>query len=134
MGPPKMARRGASVLAVLVVLISSVMPAGADGAKEKAGGVAKYVFINFLLATADYESARAVQRPGSCRESNPLFSSYPGRARFYGEGLAVDAGPELLGWLLHRKHMRLWQAPFAVVTAWHAQGIVSNLRCAGAHP
>jgi hypothetical protein len=129
-----MARRGASLLAVLVVLISSVMPAGADGAKKKPGGIAKYVIINFLLATADYESARAVQHPGSCRESNPLFSSYPGRARFYGEGLAIDAGPELLGWLLHRKHIRLWQAPFAVVTAWHAQGTVSNLRCAGAHP
>jgi len=131
---PKMARRGASLLAVLGVLISSVAPAGADGMKKKAGGVAKYVILNFLLATADYESARAVQRPGSCRESNPLFSSYPGRARFYGEGLAIDAGPELLGWFLHRKHARLWQAPFAVVTAWHGQGIVSNLRCAGAHP
>jgi hypothetical protein len=118
----------------LGVVISSVMPAGADGAKKKAGGVAKYIIINFLLATADYESARAVQRPGSCRESNPLFSSYPGRARFYGEGLAIDAGPELVGWLLHRKHVRLWQAPFAVVTAWHGEGIVSNLRCAGAHP
>ena len=129
---PKMARRGASLLAVLFVLISSVMPAGADGAKKKVG--AKYVIINFLLATADYESARAVQRPSSCRESNPLFSSYPGRARFYGEGLAIDAGPELLGWFLHRKHARLWQAPFAVVTAWHGQGIVSNWRCAGAHP
>jgi len=130
---PKMARRGASLLAVLFVLISSVMPAGADGAKKKVGGVAKYVIINFLLATADYESARAVQRPSSCRESNPLFSSYPGRARFYGEGLAIDAGPELLGWFLHRKHARLWQAPFAVATAWHGQGIVNNLRCAGAH-
>jgi len=131
---PKMARRGASLLAVLFVLISSVMPAGADGAKKKVGGVAKYVIINFLLATADYESARAVQRPSSCRESNPLFSSYPGRARFYGEGLAIDAGPELLGWFLHRKHARLWQAPCAVVTVWHGQGIVSNLRCACAHP
>ncbi|HKT69956.1 MAG TPA: hypothetical protein VJP83_10985 [Terriglobales bacterium] len=131
---PILARRGASVLAVLGVLISSVMPAGADGARKKAGGVVNYVIINFLLATADYESARAVQRPGACRESNPLFSSYPGRVRFYGEGLAIDAGPELVGWLLHRKHVRLWQAPFAVVTAWHAEGIVSNLRCAGAHP
>jgi hypothetical protein len=131
---PKMARRGAGVLAVLGVLISSVAPAGADGMKKKAGGVAKYVIINFLLATADYESARAVQRPAGCRESNPLFSSYPGRARFYGEGLAIDAGPELVGWLMHRKHARLWQAPFAVVAAWHGQGIVSNLRCAGAHP
>ena len=131
---PKIARRVASVLAVLVVLISSVMPAGADGAKKKAGGVAKYVIVNFLLATADYESARAVQRPGSCRESNPLFSSYPGRARFYGEGLAIDAGPELLGWFLHRKHVRLWQAPFGLVAAWHGEGIVSNLRCAGAQP
>jgi len=130
---PKMARRGASLLAVLFVLISSVMPAGADGAKKKVGGVAKYVIINFLLATADYESARAVQRPSSCRESNPLYSSYPVRARFYGEGLAIDAGPELLGWFLHRKYARLWQAPFAVVTVWHGQGIVSNLRCAGAH-
>ena len=130
---PKIARHGASLLVVLVVLISSVMPAGADGAKKKAGGVAKYVIVNFLLATADYESARAVQRPGSCRESNPLFSSYPGRARFYGEGLAIDAGPELLGWFLHRKHARLWQAPFGVVAAWHGEGIVSNLRCAGAH-
>jgi hypothetical protein len=128
----KVARRGASVLAVLGVLISSVTPAGADGVRKKAGGVAKYVIINFLLATADYESARAVQRPNGCRESNPLFNSYPGRARFYGEGLAIDAGPELVGWLMHRKHARLWQAPFAVVAAWHGQGIVSNLRCAGA--
>ena len=131
---PKITRRGASLLAVLVVLISSVKPAGADGVKKKAGGVARYVLINFLLATADYESARAVQRPGACRESNPLFSSYPGRTRFYGEGLAIDAGPELLGWFLHRKHARLWQAPFGLVAAWHGEGIVSNLRCAGAHP
>jgi hypothetical protein len=131
---PKMARRGASVLAILGVLISSVLPAGADGMKKKASGVAKYIIINVLLAAGDYESARAVQRPGSCRESNPLFSSYPGRARFYGEGLAIDAGPELVGWLMHRKHARLWQAPFAVVAAWHGQGIVSNMRCASTHP
>ena len=124
-----MTRRGASVLAVLGVLISSVIPAGADGVQKKAGSVAKYVIINLLLAGADYESARAVQRPGGCRESNPLFNIYPSRGRFYGEGLAIDAGPELVGWLLHRKHARLWQAPFAVVAAWHGQGIVSNLRC-----
>jgi hypothetical protein len=129
---PKMARRGASVLVVLGVLLSSAMPAGAESARKKAGGVAKYVILNVLLAAADYESARAVQRPGSCRESNPLFSSYPRRARFYGEGLAIDAGPELVGWFMHRKHARLWQAPFAMVAAWHGEGIVSNLRCAGA--
>jgi hypothetical protein len=128
----KMARRGASVLAVLGALIFSVIPAGADGVRKKAGGVAKYVVISVLLAAADYESARAVQRPGGCRESNPLFSSYPGRARFYGEGLAIDAGPELVGWLMHRKQARLWQAPFAAVAVWHGEGIVSNLRCAGA--
>jgi len=63
-----------------------------------------------------------------------FFSPYPSRSRFYGEGLAIDAGPELLGWILHRKHVRLWQAPFAVVTAWHGEGIISNLRCSGAHP
>jgi hypothetical protein len=129
-----MARRGAGVLAVLSVVFSSVMPAGADGVRKKAGGVAKYVVINVLLAAADYESARAVQHPGGCRESNPFFNSYPGRARFYGEGLAIDAGPELVGWLLHRKHTRLWRAPFALVAAWHGEGIISNLRCAGTHP
>lgn len=129
-----MARRGASVLAVFGVLISFVIPAGADSVRKKAGGVAKYVIINLLLAAADYESARAVQRPGSCRESNPLFSTHPSRGRFYGEGLAIDAGPELVGWLMHRRHARLWQAPFAVVAAWHGEGIVSNLRCAGAQP
>ena len=129
-----MARRGAGVLAVLSVLVSSVMPAGAAGVRKKAGGVAKYVVVNVLLAAADYESARAVQRPGSCRESNPLFNSYPSRARFYSEGLAIDAGPELVGWVLHRKHARIWRVPFALVAAWHGRGIVSNLRCAGAHP
>lgn len=129
---PKMARRGAGVLAVLGILVSLATSAGADSVPKKAGGVAKYVIMNVLLAAADYESARAVQRPNGCRESNPLFSNYPGRARFYGEGLAIDAGPELVGWLLHRKHARLWRVPFVVVAAWHGQGIVSNLRCAGA--
>jgi hypothetical protein len=127
-----MARRGALVLAILSLWLSSVMPAGAADVTKKAGGVAKYVLINVLLAAADYESAHAVQGRGGCRESNPAFSNYPGRPRFYGEGLAIDAGPELVGWLMHRKHNRLWRAPFLVVGAWHAQGVVSNLRCAAA--
>jgi len=121
----------------LVVVVSLVLwsatPARAGGFKQTFGGVKKYVITNLLLATADYESARAVQHPGGCMESNVLFNRYPSRARFYGEGLAIDAGPELLGWLLHRKHVRLWQAPFALVTAWHGEGIITNLRCAGAH-
>lgn len=127
----EMPRRGAGFVLVVSLVLWLAPPARAGGFKEAFGGVKKYVIVNLLLATADYESARAVQHPGSCRESNILFSRYPSRARFYGEGLAIDAGPELLGWLLHRKHVPLWRAPFAVVTAWHGEGIVSNLRCGG---
>ena len=115
------------------LVLWSVTPASAGGFKQAFGGVKKYVITNLLLATADYESARAVQHPGGCMESNVLFNRYPSRARFYGEGLAIDAGPELLGWVLHRKHVRLWQAPFALVTAWHGEGIITNLRCNGGH-
>ncbi|HLX73853.1 MAG TPA: hypothetical protein VKR26_03910 [Terriglobales bacterium] len=121
-------------VALLTVLLWSVNPASAAGFKQAMRGVRKYVIINLLLATADYESARAVQHPRGCMESNSLFSRYPSRPRFYGEGLAIDAGPELLGWILHRKHVRFWQAPFAAVTAWHGEGIISNLRCSGPHP
>jgi hypothetical protein len=127
-----MVKPWASVLAIVSLLISLVIPASAATVRKKAGGVAKYVVFNFLLAAADYETARAVQHPGGCVESNPAFGPYPSRARFYTEGLAIDAGPELVAWLLHRKHSRLWQAPFAVVAAWHGEGIISNLRCTGA--
>jgi hypothetical protein len=124
-----MRRRGAGWAAILSLVLWTVAPASGAGFKQAVRGVRKYVIINLLLAAADYESARAVQHPGGCRESNALFSHYPSRARFYGEGLAIDAGPELLGWFLHRKHVRVWQAPFAVVTAWHSEGLVTNLRC-----
>ena len=126
--------RGAGLVALLSILLCSVNPASGADFKQAARGVRKYVIINLLLATVDYESARAVQHPGGCRESNILFNRYPSRARFYGEGLAIDAGPELLGWILHRKHVRLWPAPFAVVAAWHGEGIISNLRCSGVQP
>jgi hypothetical protein len=126
-----MARRGAGLLTMLSMLLWTVVPANAAGAKKKAVGVAKYVIVNVLLAAADYESAHAVQHRGGCRESNPAFGPYPSRGRFYAEGLAIDAGPELVGWLLHRKHARLWRAPFALVAAWHGAGMISNLRCSG---
>ena len=129
-----MPRRWAGFLVVMGLLLGPVTPASARRLKGALRGVRKYVIINLLLAAADYESARAVQHPGGCRESNALFSPYPGRARFYGEGLAIDAGPELLGWLLHRKHVRMWQAPFAMVSAWHGEGIVTNLRCSAGSP
>lgn len=123
-------RRAAGALAIAGLLMLLVMPLSAASVRRKAGGVAKYVVINVLLAVADYESAHAVQHRGGCLESNPVFGHYPSRARFYSEGLAIDAGPEALGWLLHRKRARMWQAPFAVVAAWHGDGLVSNLRCA----
>lgn len=129
-----MRSRALSLAVLLGVLLWPVGSASAASFREAVRGVRKYVIINLLLATADYESARAVQHPGGCTESNPLFNHYPSRPRFYGEGLAIDAGPELLGWLLHRKHARLWQTPYAVVAAWHAQGLISNLRCSGMHP
>jgi len=124
-----MARRGASLVAVGSLLVLLMMPASAAGVTRKVGTVTRYVVTNILLAAVDYESALAVQHRGGCLESNPAFGHFPSRGRFYGEGLAIDAGPELVGWLLHRKHLRGWQAPFAVVAAWHGEGIVSNLRC-----
>lgn len=130
MGPTTAIRRAAVVLAMWGILMLLVMPLSAASVGKKAGGVAKYVVINVLLAVADYESAHAVQHRGGCLESNPLFGQYPSRARFYSEGLAIDAGPEVLGWLLHHKHARMWQAPFAVVATWHGEGLATNLRCA----
>lgn len=121
--------RGASLVAALSISFLSASPASARGFRKAASGIKKYVVINLLLAAADYESARAVQHPGGCMESNTLFSHYPSRARFYSEGLAIDAGPELLGWFLHRKHERFWQAPFGLVSAWHVEGLISNLHC-----
>ncbi|HLK33275.1 MAG TPA: hypothetical protein VKT29_09310 [Terriglobales bacterium] len=125
-----MARSGVVVLLGVAVVMGAVIPAAARETKKRAeGGVRKYVIMNLLLAAGDYESAHAVQHPGGCMESNPAFNRYPGRMRFYGEGLAIDAGPELVGWLLHRKHVSLWRLPFAVVAGWHAEGLVTNLRC-----
>lgn len=124
-----MRTHGLDLVAVAAICICLAEPASAAGFKKATSGIRKYVITNLLLATADYESARAVQRPAGCMESNRLFSRYPSRARFYGEGLAIDAGPELLGWFLHRKHERFWQAAFGVVAAWHVEGLVSNLRC-----
>ena len=124
-----MRRRGASLVAVLSIWVCLASPAGAGRLKKATSGIKKYVITNLLLATADYESARAVQHRGGCVESNALFSRYPSRARFYGEGLAIDAGPELLGWFLHRRHERFWQAPFGMVAAWHVEGMISNLHC-----
>lgn len=129
-----MVRRETGLIAVIGILLWSATPATAGGFKDSVRGIKKYLIVNFLLAAADYESAQAVQHPGGCVESNGLFSRYPSRARFYGEGLAIDAGPELLGWFLHRKHARLWRVPFAVVAAWHSEGIISNLRCSGTQP
>lgn len=129
-----MLRRGAGLAAVLGMLLGLAVPASAGHFANSVRGIKKYVILNLFLAASDYETARAVQHPGSCMESNVLFGRYPSRTRFYGEGLAIDAGPELLGWILHRKHVRLWQAPFAVVAAWHSEGIITNLRCGGARP
>jgi hypothetical protein len=124
----------AGALLVLPLLLASVLPAKAGEIRKNLKGPRKYVALNLLLAAADYESAHAVQHRGGCRESNVVFSPYPSRGRFYAEGLAIDAGPELVGWLLHRRHARLWRLPFAVVTAWHAEGIITNLRCDGKQP
>jgi hypothetical protein len=129
-----MPRRAVVVLVGLGILIACVAPANAADLKKELAGVRKYVAVNLLLAAADYESAHAVQHRGGCHESNVVFSSYPSRGRFYGEGLAIDAGPELVGWLLHRKHAKYWRLPFALVAAWHAEGIVTNLRCDGVQP
>jgi hypothetical protein len=129
-----MLRRAVMVLVEVSVLTACVVPANAADIKKELAGVKKYVAVNLLLAAADYESAHAVQHRGGCHESNVVFSSYPSRGRFYTEGLAIDAAPELVGWLLHRKHAKYWRLPFALVAAWHAQGIVTNLRCDGAEP
>ncbi|HTM89983.1 MAG TPA: hypothetical protein VL155_17390, partial [Terriglobales bacterium] len=69
-----MRSRWAGLVGLLSVLLWSVNPASAAGFKQVVRGVRKYVIINLLLATADYESARAVQRPGGCMESNSFFS------------------------------------------------------------
>ena len=125
---------GATLVAILSICLCSASPASAGGLRKAASGIGKYVVVNLLLATADYESARSVQHPGACMESNALFGHYPSRARFYGEGLAIDAGPQLLGWFLHRKHARFWQAPFGLVAGWHVEGLITNLRCNSVRP
>lgn len=129
-----MLRRRAGLAVVLGVLLGLVTPASAGHFSNSVRGIKKYVILNLFLAAADYETARTVQHRGGCMESNVLFGRYPSRARFYSEGLVIDAGPQLLGWFLHRKRARMWQAPFVVVAAWHGEGIISNLRCGGTRP
>ena len=83
------------LLLLLTVSVTSAQPNKANPFKSKQFWLT--LCLRAGLAIADAESTVSAQRRNPYfRESNPLFSSKPGRGELYGKGAAVEAGLTLL--------------------------------------
>lgn len=89
-----------------------------------------YSSVAWGTMIADFEATHHSLVMNTGRELNPIFGSYPSRARLYGIGVPMTG---ILNYLAYREkkarpRSNLWKVPFIGISAVHCLGVVSNVK------